>query len=285
MLNRAHKRAFSLLLLTSERPLNSEEQTFLDGHLKTCPQCRSNVQTHARLQGDLRPQAGDFYQTGLQHPVHLSKIVNSVDRRRKMKKVTNLALSSARMGLLIVLLGAVLWIFTNVFPIQSPPIFSGSESQGTKVVPSAISSPKATSVLQFTPTPTYTLQRVEVITYTVLPGDTIFEIANKFNLKPETIIWSNYDILVGYNIALRPGMELNILPVDEVYYEWKEGDDLNAVASWLGVQPEDIIDWPGNHLVLETVGDLSQPNVEPGTMLVVPGGHLDFVDWRTPPYP
>jgi len=127
-----------------------------------------------------------------------------------------------------------------------------------------------------------TFQRTEVITYIVKSGDTIFEIANKFNLKPETILWSDDETLVDNNVVLQPGMELNILPVDGVFYKWKEGDDLNAVASKLGVRTEDIIDWPGNHLNLETLGALSQPNIEPGTMLVIPGGHLDFVSWSSP---
>ena len=127
-----------------------------------------------------------------------------------------------------------------------------------------------------------TFQRTEVITYIVKSGDTIFEIANKFNLKPETILWNNDETLVDNNVVLQPGMELNILPVDGVFYKWKEGDDLNAVASKLGVRIEDIIDWPENHLNLETLGALSQPNIEPGTMLVIPGGHLDFVSWSSP---
>lgn len=127
-----------------------------------------------------------------------------------------------------------------------------------------------------------TFQRTEVITYIVQSGDTIFEIANKFNLKPETILWSNDETLVDNNVVLQPGIELNILPVDGVFYKWKEGDELNAVASKLGVRTEDIIDWPGNHLNLETLGALSQPNIEPGTMLVIPGGHLDFVSWSSP---
>jgi hypothetical protein len=127
-----------------------------------------------------------------------------------------------------------------------------------------------------------TFQRTEVITYKVLAGDTIFEIANKFNLNPETILWSNYETLVDNYIVLQPGIELNILPVDGVYYKWKEGDDLNAVASKLGVRPEDIIDWPGNHLNLETLDDLFQPNIEPGTMLVIQSGRLEFASWSSP---
>jgi len=132
------------------------------------------------------------------------------------------------------------------------------------------------------------MQRTEVITYTVQQGDTIFYIADKFQLEPVTILWGNYAILADNPHLLEPGMELNILPVNGVYYEWQEGDNLNEVASRTGVRPEDIIDWPGNHLEAQTLGDWSQPDIKPGTMLVIPDGRLEFVTLSTPfstPYP
>jgi LysM repeat protein len=117
---------------------------------------------------------------------------------------------------------------------------------------------------------------VSVIQYTVQPGDTVYGIAEKFHLKPETILWGNYEALAEDPHALTPGMKLYILPVDGVYYEWKEGDDLNEVASRFGVDPEVIIDWPGNHLNPATLGDLSNPNIKPGLKLVIPGGKIEF---------
>jgi hypothetical protein len=43
-----------------------------------------------------------------------------------------------------------------------------------------------------------------------------------------------------------------------------------------------IINWPGNNLNLAKVGDLSNPNIEPGTFLVIPGGSREFVNWSAP---
>lgn len=124
--------------------------------------------------------------------------------------------------------------------------------------------------------------RFQVSKYTVQTGDTIFGIAEKFNLKPETILWGNYYTLVDDPHRLTPGQELNILPVDGVYYEWHAGDGLNTVARFYGVEPEDIVNFPGNNLNVETVGDFSAPNIEPGTWLVVPGGSREFVSWSAP---
>jgi hypothetical protein len=282
MINHSHKRAFSLLLLSNERLLDIDEQSFLDEHLKTCSQCRSHAQTHARMQRDLKYRAYDSYHTGSQHPAVLSGIVNSIDRRRNMRKMTGIALSLAKVGLVIVLFGAFLVIINNVLPIQLPVFISGSETLGTKTIPTAISSPQASSASQLAPTSAH---NTEVTTYIVQQGDTIFGIAEKFQLKPETILLGNYEILKDNPLVLRAGMELNILPVDGVYYEWQEGDDLNAVASQFGVLPEDIISWAGNHLNPETLGDLSSPNIEPGTMLVIPGGSRYFYLDVPPLYP
>jgi murein DD-endopeptidase MepM/ murein hydrolase activator NlpD len=124
--------------------------------------------------------------------------------------------------------------------------------------------------------------RQELTKYTVQEGDTIFGISEKFGLDPETILWGNYGILQDDPHALQPGQELNILPVNGTYYEWQDGDGLNGVASFFGVTPEDIINFSGNNLDLATIGDYTRPDIEPGTMLIVPGGRREFVSWSAP---
>ncbi len=122
-------------------------------------------------------------------------------------------------------------------------------------------------------------ERFEVETYTVENGDTIFGIAEKFGLKAETILWGNRYILGDTPDGLNVGIELNILPVDGVYHRWSEGEGLNGVASFYGVDPEDIVNYPGNGLDPDTVGSFANPNIEPGTMLVVPDGTRPTVAW------
>ncbi len=127
-----------------------------------------------------------------------------------------------------------------------------------------------------------TRPRTEVITYVVQPGDTVFGIAEMFGLKPETILWGNYFTLADNPHALAEGQELNILPVDGTYHRWSAGEGLNGVADGYSVTPEDIINWEGNNLDIETLGDWSNPNIEPGTFLVVPGGSRQYVTWSAP---
>ncbi len=127
--------------------------------------------------------------------------------------------------------------------------------------------------------------RTEVIKYTVEQGDTLFGIAEMFGLKPETLLWGNQFVLGDNPHNLRPGQELNILPVDGTYYRWSAGDGLNGVAKFFGVQPEDIVNYPGNHLDPATIGDYASPNIAPGTWLIVPGGKREFVTWSAPVIP
>jgi murein DD-endopeptidase MepM/ murein hydrolase activator NlpD len=120
--------------------------------------------------------------------------------------------------------------------------------------------------------------RLEVIEYTVQQGDTLFGIAEKFGLKPETILWGNWYTLGGDPHLLRPGQELKILPVDGALHRWSAGEGLNGVAKFYGVSAEDIINWPGNNLSPDI--DPANPGIEEGTELVIPGGRRDPPSWQ-----
>lgn len=122
--------------------------------------------------------------------------------------------------------------------------------------------------------------RIEVIKYTVKGGDSLFGIASKHGLKPSTILWGNWYELSGDPHTLQPGQKLNILPVDGALHVWSAGESLSGVARFFGVEPQAIIDWPGNELDPNT--DFQSPGIEAGVALVVPGGVREVPDWRTP---
>jgi murein DD-endopeptidase MepM/ murein hydrolase activator NlpD len=118
--------------------------------------------------------------------------------------------------------------------------------------------------------------RYEVITHTVQRGDSIFGISQRFDIKPDTLLWANFETLKDDPHSLRPGMELNIPPTNGVYYRWKDGDDIEQVAAELRADPVDIVNWPGNKL------DLADPEIEPETWVMVPGGEREYQQWIVP---
>jgi len=126
--------------------------------------------------------------------------------------------------------------------------------------------------------------RQQIVKYVVQEGDTVFGIAEKYGLQPQTILWGNYDILLDDPHALQPGQELKIMPSDGVYWEWvKENQGgLIGFAKFFGVTPEDIVNAPANNLDPATIGDYAQPNIPDGTWLFVPGGKRDFISWSAP---
>jgi murein DD-endopeptidase MepM/ murein hydrolase activator NlpD len=124
--------------------------------------------------------------------------------------------------------------------------------------------------------------RAELSTYTVQDGDTVFGIAEKFGLDPQTILWGNYNILLDDPHSLKPGQELTILPVNGVYWQWLGGIPFGKWAEFYGVKAADIIDFPGNNLDTNTVGDYENANIKNGTWLIIPGGTREFVNWSAP---
>lgn len=121
-----------------------------------------------------------------------------------------------------------------------------------------------------------TRPRAETILYTVSSGDAIFSIADQFNVKPETILWANYDLLNDNPDFLEVGMELNVPPVDGVYYQWKEGDTLESIAGEFEAEVDDILEFTGNGF------DLSNPEAVAGQFVMIPGGEREFRQWLIP---
>lgn len=125
-----------------------------------------------------------------------------------------------------------------------------------------------------------TRPRVDVITYTVETGDSVFSIADAYNLKPETLLWGNYAILKDDPHVLRPGQVLYVLPTDGTYYQWDEGDNVGSVADFFSVEPDAILEYPGNRFDLAIAA--SDLEVNEGTWLIIPGGQRETQDWGPP---
>lgn len=116
------------------------------------------------------------------------------------------------------------------------------------------------------------------IEYEVMFGDAVFSIAQRFDISPETLLWSNFAVLRDDPHALSPEQILRIPPTDGILYEWEEGDTLENVARNFRASVDDILLWSGNQL------DLTNPVVEPGELIMIPGGRREFQQWVVPTY-
>lgn len=103
-------------------------------------------------------------------------------------------------------------------------------------------------------------QKVTFETYTVVEGDHIGTIAEKFGLKWSTILWANDLTEDDY---LQIGQELIIPSVDAFVVKVNEGDTLWDLATDAGANPDDV--------VLANPG-IDPGALQPGSLLVIPGG-------------
>jgi len=76
--------------------------------------------------------------------------------------------------------------------------------------------------------------------------------------------------------SLAPGQVLKIPPTNGIYYQWKENDTLESVANEFKASIDDILNYPGNDI------DLTDPVIESGSWVMLPGGEREFVQWLIP---
>lgn len=96
-----------------------------------------------------------------------------------------------------------------------------------------------------------------VITYIVQKGDTLSEIAEKFDVSSNTIKWEND---LGKTLSI--GKELRILPVTGVQHSIKKGDTLSKIASSYDVDIEDIT----------VFNDIDESSLAIGEKIIIPNG-------------
>ncbi len=110
----------------------------------------------------------------------------------------------------------------------------------------------------------------EVIEYTVKSGDSLWSIAQQFDLNPETILWGNEWLSTAG--ILQIGDTLSILPVDGVLHTVQDGDTLETLQRLHGTPTQEIFEYFGNEF------DLTQPpQLTAGEQIIVPNGTSPIV--------
>ncbi len=137
---------------------------------------------------------------------------------------------------------------------------AGEGDQGEEILPTTVAGGSAVVSPILSPAEEELRQRDKITYYTVEVGDTISEVAEKFGITANTILWENN--LTAYSL-IRPGDKLTILPVAGIQHKVAKGETIAKIAKTYGVEPEKIIEF--NKLA-------SADDVKIGEQLMVPGG-------------
>jgi murein DD-endopeptidase MepM/ murein hydrolase activator NlpD len=109
-------------------------------------------------------------------------------------------------------------------------------------------------------------EKIRRTTYVVEPGDTISEIAYRFDLEPGTILSMNP---IDDVRRLLPGTTLYIPDRDGLLHAVQPGDSLSSIADTYGIPVSALAD----------ANDVESPVLQVGDALFVPGATMDEQDY------
>ncbi len=145
--------------------------------------------------------------------------------------------------------------------LQLPDLYLIQGNSLKAVVPAGIVKPQVLATLSGTEEELDN-SRSGVIEYTVVGGDTLSSIAQRFNLSLETILWANN---LNKNSAILPGKKLIILPISGVMHVVGLGDTLSDI----------IKKYRGNLDETIAFNELANENeVFAGDIVIIPNGFL-----------
>ena len=110
----------------------------------------------------------------------------------------------------------------------------------------------------------------EITEYTAQSGDSLWSIAQRFDLGPETILWGN-EWLSSIGV-LQIGDTLKIMPTDGVSHTVQEGDTLETLERLHGTPAQEILEYFGNGFDLTLT-----PQLTVGQQIIVPNGTSPIV--------
>ena len=155
---------------------------------------------------------------------------------------------------------------TATEPLPQAPASAPAAAEPTAAAP--LEAPQPTPAATAEPSPFAGIadppaeppRRSAPIQHTVAAGDVLWQIAEQYHLRPETVLWAND---IDDPDLLLIGQQLLIPPTDGVLYTVRPGDALADVANRYGVEVDAIL----------SSNDLSDANqIVAGTDIFLPGG-------------
>jgi murein DD-endopeptidase MepM/ murein hydrolase activator NlpD len=200
----------------------------------------------------------------------------------------NIALVGVMVGLLWLLVGQRFWRFVTgqdiIDEVAVEAAVDGESSQPTSEfapeAPVAVTEEEnlivERSAEPYTDVPER--GRRQVIRYEVQEGDTIFGLAERFELDPDNIFWANTETLQDNIHLIYVGVPLYILPADGVYHTATGEETITEIAGQFGVTPQVILNSAYNSLPSDDVEYLPPR----GQRLVIEGGRREYISWASP---
>jgi murein DD-endopeptidase MepM/ murein hydrolase activator NlpD len=140
----------------------------------------------------------------------------------------------------------------DIFEEQLQSGLATTESGTTLVKPELVS------------TETAKITRTTIKEYVIEEGDVIGEIAEKFSISVNTILWANNLTTRSY---IKPGQTLVIPPTDGVVHTVKKGDTINSIA----------IKYDTTSSKIRTFNNIGNDDIIPvGETIMVPGGRIVY---------
>jgi LysM repeat protein len=116
-----------------------------------------------------------------------------------------------------------------------------------------------------------------ITTYRVQVDDTLQDLARRFGISPETLLWAN---TVGDPDRLKPDLELMVLPVSGVLHTVVEGDTLANLAERYGATAVRLIE--ANGLTEPYTLAVDQRLIVPGGAPLPPTPPTRVAEWPAP---
>jgi murein DD-endopeptidase MepM/ murein hydrolase activator NlpD len=150
----------------------------------------------------------------------------------------------------------------SVEPPEAPTIATEQDLAPAEIEASPASGALVREAVPFTLIPER--PRTDVTMHSVVAGDTLYALAQKYGLRAETLIWANN--MEQNPDLLRLGQKLVVLPINGVYHTVVAKDTIESIAKQYKAKPADVIAYKGNNL------NPKNPTITVGQKLIVPGG-------------
>jgi len=105
------------------------------------------------------------------------------------------------------------------------------------------------------------------VQYVVQPGDTASQIAERFGIATDYIVWNNADVLANAD-ALTIGAILQVPSIEGIIHSARVGDTVSDLAVQYDSTTQAIVDFEANGFA----GDAD--NLQVGALILIPGGRI-----------